>query len=246
MKTYYSNITTRAEGMPENRFKAIISNGTVDRYGTAFDPKGARMDDYMKNPVVFLKHDRSTLPIGRALSLRLVEDQWEAEFEIDGFTELERIVIAKLNSGTLNAVSIGAVVNPDKVEKLGDGSIVFREWELHEFSVVDVPGNPEALVTARDFNELVNTHREFQMQQRAFEAIVEREVAPMKRSLEDIKEAIEHLTMALEVLTDLLEDATAEEESEAEDEEEIDVEEENAFLRALSAEFDSWRKRNAN
>lgn len=244
-QTYYSNIAKRAEGMPENRFKAVITNGTVDRYGTAFDPKGARMDSYLKNPVVFLKHDRSTLPIGRAISLRLVEDQWEAEFEIDGFTELERLVIAKLNSGTLNAVSIGAVIDPDRVEKMSDGSVVFRSWELHEFSVVDVPGNPEALVTARDFSEIVNTHREFQMQQRAFGELLEREMMPVKRNLEDIQEALEHLTMAIEVLTDLVEDATAEEDSEAEDEEEIDAEEE-AFLRGLSVEFENWRKRNAN
>lgn len=245
MKSYYSQVVERAEGMPENRFKAIITNGTVDRYGTVFDPDGARLDEYMNNPVVFLKHDRSTLPIGRATSLKRVNDAWEAEFVIDGFTELERLVIAKLNSGTLNAVSIGAVIDPDKVEKRSDGTIVFRAWTLHEFSVVDVPGNPEALVTARDFSEIVNTHREFQMQQRAFGELLEREMMPVKRNLEDIQEALEHLTMAIEVLTDLVEDATAEEDSEAEDEEEIDAEEEE-FLRGLSVEFENWRKRNAN
>jgi len=240
-KTYTTTVE-RADGMPENKFKAVISNGTVDRYGTAFDPEGARMEDYLKNPVVFLKHDRSNLPIGRATRLELRDGQWEAEFVIDGFTELERLVIAKLNSGTLNAVSIGAVINPDKTEKMQDGSIVFREWFLHEFSVVDVPGNPEALITARDFNEVLLQHKEFRMQQDALQATVEREMAPMKRELSEIKEAIEHLVMAIEVLTDLIETEDDEEEEESE-EEGGEMEE---ALRALAEDFYFWRKRNAN
>jgi len=241
-KTYTTTVE-RAEGMPENKFRAVISNGSVDRYGTAFDPEGARMDSYLRNPVVFLKHDRSTLPIGRATSLELRNGNWEAEFVVDGFTELERLVIAKLNAGTLNAVSIGAVINPDKAEKLNDGSVVFREWELHEFSVVDVPGNPEALITARDFNEVLLQHKEFRMNQDAMQATVERELAPMKRELSDIKEAIEHLTMAIEVLTDLIESEEEGEDSEAEEEEEGEMEE---ALRALAEDFHSWRKRHAN
>jgi HK97 family phage prohead protease len=236
MKTHYSNIARREEGMPENRFRAIITNGTVDRYGTAFDPDGAQLDAYMKNPVVFLKHDRSTLPIGRATSLKRVGDGWEAEFEIDGFTELERIVIAKLNSGSLNAVSIGAVIDPDRVEKTADGSIVFRSWELHEFSVVDVPGNPEALVTARDYSSMMQQHQEFRMQQDALRATVERELVPVQRELSDIKEAIEHLTMAIEVLTDLMED---EEERTADDEEED-------YAERLADALLEWSKKNAN
>ena len=149
----------REAGMPENRFRAVITDGTVDRYGTSFDPYGADVRNYMKNPVVYLKHDRSNLPIGHATQLKLTNDgRWEAEFEIDGVTELERIVIAKLNAGTLNAVSIGAVVNPQRTEKGKDGVITFREWELLEFSVVDIPGNPEAIVTAREWSEVVNEH----------------------------------------------------------------------------------------
>jgi phage head maturation protease len=245
MKTnqqYFSNIAERAEGMPENRFRAVISNGAVDRYGTAFDPDGAQVDNYMRNPVVFLKHDRSTLPIGRATRLELKNGNWEAEFVVDGFTELERLVIAKLNSGTLNAVSIGAVVNPDKVEKLGNGDIVFREWELHEFSVVDVPGNPEALVTARDFGQMVNQHQEFRMHQDAIRTAVERELAPVQREMSEIKEAIQHLTMAIEVLTDLIET----EPSEAEDEDEITDEEGDDYAERLAQALIEWGKKNAN
>lgn len=238
-KTYYSQVTARAEGMDENKFRAVITNGTVDRYGTAFDPDGAQLDNYMKNPVVFLKHDRSTLPIGRATKLERVGDAWEAEFVIDGFTELERLVIAKLNSGTLNAVSIGAVINPDRVEKLNDGSVIFREFELHEFSVVDVPGNPEALVTARDYSAMVQQHSEFRMQQDALRATVERELAPMQRDLSDIKEAIEHLTMAIEVLTDLIEEP-----SKAEDDE--DGMEEEEYAERLATALIEWSRKNAN
>lgn len=243
MKTYYANLATREEGMEENRFRAVITNGTVDRYGTAFDPNGGKIEAYMKNPVVFLKHDRSELPIGRATKLELKNGQWEAEFVIDGFTELERIVIQKLNSGTLNAVSIGAVINPDKVEKLGNGDIIFREWELHEFSVVDVPGNPEALVTARDFSQMVASHKEFRMQHEAFRELVEREMMPLQRSLDDIKEVLNHLQMAVEVLTELVEEATLEEGSESE--EEVSDEEAQDVERLVEALIE-WRMKNAN
>jgi HK97 family phage prohead protease len=242
-QSYFSNIAERAEGMPENRFKAVISNGTVDRYGTAFDPEGAKMENYMKNPVVFLKHDRSNLPIGRATRLELKNGNWEAEFVVDGFTELERLVIAKLNAGTLNAVSIGAVVNPERVEKMGNGDVVFREWELHEFSVVDVPGNPEALVTARDFGQIVLQHQEFRMQQDAIRSAVERELVTVQRDLSDIKEAIEHLTMAIEVLTDIIET----EPSEAEDDEYDDEDEdESEALDRLADAIANWRKSHVN
>ena len=245
MKNQYYNtqIVSRAEGMPENEFRAVITNGTVDRYGTAFDPAGANMRNYLKNPVVFLKHDRSTLPIGRATRLELVDGNWEADFVIDGFTDLERLVIQKLNAGTLNAVSIGAVVNPDKVEKTSDGDVVFREWELHEFSVVDVPGNPEAIITARDYSAMMQQHQEFKMRQDALQATVERELQPVQRELSDIKEAIEHLTMAIEVLTDLI-DSDEGEESKTEEDEEAEMEEE-AFQR-LSDAINAWRKQYAN
>jgi HK97 family phage prohead protease len=237
--THNTVIAKRAEGMPENQFRAIISNGTVDRYGTAFDPMGAQMDNYLRNPVVFLKHDRSTLPIGRATRLELRNGNWEADFVIDGFTDLERLVIAKLNAGTLNAVSIGAVINPERAEKQSNGDIIFREWELHEFSVVDVPGNPEALVTARDFGQMVQQHKDFHATGDALRDLLEREIKPTQRQLEEIRQSIDQLTMAVEILTNLVEgnETQGDSSEEAEDDD---------YADRLAGALVEWSKRNAN
>jgi len=145
----------RDQELGENQFRAVISTGVRDRYGTSFAPLGADTRNWLANPVVYYRHDRGMLPIGHGTALTLTSDgRWVADFEVDGFTEFERIVIKKLNSGTLNAVSIGAHVDRSTIEyDERTETEIYNNWELYEFSVVGIGGNPEALVTDRSMPE---------------------------------------------------------------------------------------------
>jgi len=66
-------------------------------------------------------------------------------------------VYKMIKSGMLNAVSVGFVPNFDKIiygEKKGQPRTTYTEQELLEISVVPVPSNPNAIVTAKSVSDI--------------------------------------------------------------------------------------------
>ena len=144
------------------RFMATISTDSVDRDGEVMVPAGMNAKDYERNPVLLWNHDPSQ-PIGRALSLKRGESSIAADFEFakrpddyagDWFPDYVRGLVA---AGVVKAVSIGfmpleggaRVATKGDVEKYGsDVRKVFSKWKLLEVSVVSVPANQDALITA--------------------------------------------------------------------------------------------------
>lgn len=247
---------SREENLPENRFRAIITNGSRDRYGTSFDPQGAITRGYMANPVVLWRHKNEEVPIGHSISLTLTsEGQWISDFEIDGATEFERVLIAKLNSGSLNAVSIGARINPNEVEYDEDTDTYhFREWELYEFSVVPIGGNPEAVIVGREFSEEESESSYLEEYNRLIRDHCEQRGIPMedaedKEALEALEAHDEHqepteeragrvlsrsnekkLREAAEMILEVLKAADKEEEEEEDEDEDEDEDEERTVF----------------
>ncbi len=142
-----------------NTFTAVISTSAVDRDNEVIVAKGISFDRFMKNPVVLFGHDHHSLPVGKAMNIRSRGSKVIARVKAAP-TEFGQEVFALIKGGFLNAISIG--FDPFKDRDFGpptDAEIkknpelagvdrIFRKVDLLEFSVVNVPSNPEALITA--------------------------------------------------------------------------------------------------
>ena len=135
-----------------------VSTRAVDSYNTTFDPDGAELEQFERNPIVLWAHDRGKPSIGKDIGAYV--DEGKAVRGLTRFTPpsmnaFGHQVGLMVRAGFLNAVSIGFdpidwVVN----EERDDGEsffypVDFTRWKLDEYSVVPIPSNPEALADGR-------------------------------------------------------------------------------------------------
>ncbi len=144
-----------------------INTAGVDRYKTVIDPRGAKLENYRKNPVVLWEHSKDP----RRFTDPIARNQWVRHNGGDKPTEL----LAKpmflqddfsrqrwewYRDGVLNAFSVnilpvdGSSSAPTKEETRArpdwEGAhTIYREWDLAEYSGTTVPGNADALVADR-------------------------------------------------------------------------------------------------
>jgi len=130
-----------------------ISTGGVKRDALDIAPTGWKIDAYAKNPVVLWAHDDDTPAIGRAINTRIVGGVLRSTgiFATRDIHPLADTVYQLLKQRFLNAVSVG--FQPLRARLASDpsrpGGVDVLEQELWEWSVVNVPVDPEALATAR-------------------------------------------------------------------------------------------------
>lgn len=154
---------TKVDGRGERMLEAAISTISVDRDGDVLLPSGIQTEEFRRNPVVLLGHDASALPIGKATSIRRTPNAVMAEMQ---FAErpaahpstaewLPDTVYDLFRQGVLSAFSVGFTIDEAKPATKKDvarfGPTVRRivsKWNLLEFSVVTIPANQDALVTA--------------------------------------------------------------------------------------------------
>ena len=149
----------------------LVNTKDLDRYLTVVLPKGARVENYLNNPVVLWCHnmDDSTMkvPIGKCIELIKEDDFVRVKTEFNRNDPLAVKVFNAYKDGFLNSWSIGFI--PEKYEKYTEenfeklntkyglavsekevkdagcfGIYVVNQWELLEYSAVPVPGNPGA------------------------------------------------------------------------------------------------------
>lgn len=126
-----------------------ISTSNPDRSKDVVVPKGAKLDNFQRNPVVLLGHNYSGLAVAKADDIQVTDDAIFArvKFPKKGSYDVADTVYELYKEGIMNAWSIGFM--PIEFEERKDGGFEFKEWELFEFSAVAVPDNPEALTVAR-------------------------------------------------------------------------------------------------
>jgi len=147
----------------ERSVVARISTTAVDRDGDVMLPSGVDMTDFEKNPVVLFGHDAGRIPIGRADGMRRSRNTLEAKVKFaarpeslpEGQEWVPDTVFDLFQQGVLRAFSVGFTIDNAReadqkdIEMFGDGvTRVITNWKLLEFSVVPIPANQDALVTA--------------------------------------------------------------------------------------------------
>lgn len=144
-----------------------ISTRSVDRDSEVLDPAGCISKQFVKAPQVLWGHDYSLPPIGKADWLKSDDRGIKAKTTF-AETELAEEVWQLIKGGFLNTASVGFLPveriwkgdskwrsTCDKLNKKwgcdleADGcQVITTKWVLLEYSMVPVPANIDALITA--------------------------------------------------------------------------------------------------
>lgn len=148
------SVVSKAVDIEQGIFEAMISTESVDREGDIVRATGAKLANFLKNPVVLWAHNYYEPPVARALSVEIIPGEGlKSRFQFPEWdTNPQADVIRRLwSGGFLNATSIGFIpikskpIDEDKNEDVWWGPRDYVEWELIEYSIVPVPANQDAL-----------------------------------------------------------------------------------------------------
>jgi len=144
----------RASLREDSPLRVVMASEGRQADGIDLRMSGAQLDRYRGNPVLGYGHSyygRMNLPIGRTdpASIAIDGTQLAGELDFDQGDEFAREVERKMRAGYLNAVSIGFDVTEweNEADSYWRGGVA-TGWQLTELSVVPVPMDENALVTA--------------------------------------------------------------------------------------------------
>ena len=132
----------------DRQIRVTASDATPDRVGDVMVPQGIVTTNYDgANNIVLANHDLSK-PIGNA-KLIVSADRVEAviTFAPEGVSATADEYCGLAKAGVLKAVSIG--FNPIEWEPAPGRGRKYTKWEILELTLVAIPANPNALVTAK-------------------------------------------------------------------------------------------------
>jgi hypothetical protein len=154
----------RAKAEETRTVEFIISSSARDRHNSILNMKGWQLENFNRNPIVGYQHNvyggnmcnaanpDDVLGPGRAY---LENDLLigEVTFETKDINPQAEKIFRKVLNGTLRATSVGFLeIGEGKMKKTLDesGNVIdevymFSGQELLEFSIVNIPSNPEAV-----------------------------------------------------------------------------------------------------
>jgi len=133
----------------DRTYRFIASDSGVDRDRDTLAADGWDLDAYRANPVVLLAHDAGSLPVARAANVAVSNGALvvDIEFPPAGTSAASDQACALVAGGYLRAVSVGFLplewsFNEER------GGRDYTSIQLLEISLVAVPSNPRALISA--------------------------------------------------------------------------------------------------
>jgi hypothetical protein len=159
-----SAVATKAVKDDPRAYDWVISTGTVDRDGEVLVPRGAKWKGFLEaGGGVTWMHRDSEYPIAKAeriehgdnaiiARVRFPEkpeamadrDDWEPDYVLGlvqaGMVKATSVSLLRLPSGVREASKA------DRVKYGEDCRMVTSKWEMLNFSLVNIPANPEALL----------------------------------------------------------------------------------------------------
>jgi HK97 family phage prohead protease len=150
----YKGLDTEIKALGGNKVEFVISSGSVDRDNDIVVPDGGDFKHWRKNPVVLFAHNSHNPPVAKGSNIKIGSDKKiraTAEFTPNDLYPFGHMIGRMVSEGFLKATSIG--FKPKKMKQADDQEkrpwgLDFEEWELLEFSIVPIPANPEALISA--------------------------------------------------------------------------------------------------
>ena len=129
----------------------VASTDAIDRYGDVVS-QNWELESYKRNSVILWNHDQMAPPIGRALSVDVVDGKLMIDVEFDMADPHAAMIARKAQAGFINAVSVGfqpiemtpRSELPKDHKAYGPEGVFYQRSELLELSVVTVPANGQA------------------------------------------------------------------------------------------------------
>ena len=131
------------------RIKGIASTPSTDRMGDVVEPMGAKF----KTPMPLLWQHHHDLPVGQVTFAQPTKNGIPFEGVLPLVKEAGRLkerideAVQSVRYGLVTAVSIGFAAIEGMVERIETG-YRFKEWEWLELSLVTIPANADAVITA--------------------------------------------------------------------------------------------------
>ena len=150
--------SSKAKETDDDRTLEFIgSTENIDRDHEVIKLSGWRLTNFKKNPVVLVNHNPRELPVAKATKVWVDKADKALKFRVkfpEADVSPQGDTLFKLyKNGFMNATSVGFVPNRDKMvfgdPQAGEPRITFKEQELLELSLVSIPANIDAIVTAR-------------------------------------------------------------------------------------------------
>lgn len=166
-RTFETDAQVRAKMIEDRKVRFVISSEAKDRHRTVINMKGWNLDNYNNNPIVGYQHNvygdnmcsapnpddvigSSRVWIEEANGKSIL--MGEVTFEKAEINPLAEKIFQKILSGTLRAASVGFLEvgkgrteeQKDENGRVTDSTYFFKGQELVEWSVVNIPSNPEA------------------------------------------------------------------------------------------------------
>ena len=151
-KTVYKAYSADVVALGERSIQAICSTGNVDQMGEIVEQQGADLSVYKNNPIVLFSHNPEH-PVGTASNVRVERGMLLAdiEFAAEGVSAKADEICGLVKAGILKSISIG--FDPTDMEPINPsrprGPQRYKKWTLCEISIVAIPANTDAEVTAK-------------------------------------------------------------------------------------------------
>jgi HK97 family phage prohead protease len=140
-------------GIDDRSADFVISTGALDRYNSTISVEGWKTENFEKNPVVLWAHDDTIPAIGRAENVRVEDGRLKsrAVFAERDAHPLADTIFQLIKARFIGAASVGWIPLEYKFVEGGERGfgIDYLAQELLEWSVVNIPANPDCLVGAR-------------------------------------------------------------------------------------------------
>ena len=188
------NLNVETKDLGDGEIEVIVNSGKEDRHGEVINIDGLDIKKFMKNPVVMWAHDYSLPPIGKALKMWKDGKKLMAKmkFAIDENPQA-KVIYDLVKGGFLNAVSIGFIPF-EMVDNM------FTKSEMVEFSVVPIPADSNALITARKMGidtDLLNIYDKSINMKYELSKVLAKEIEDLTLGeIKFLKENLDNLTKA--------------------------------------------------
>lgn len=132
-------------------FTFVLHDESVNTYGFRMLTSGANLEEFRKNPVLFLNHKDWELPIGRWENIRIKGTRILADAVFDENDEEAIKVMKKVETDFVRMASVGAwppeeVSDAPELKLPGQTMPTVTRWTVREASVVTIGANHNALV----------------------------------------------------------------------------------------------------
>ncbi len=145
-------VPAQISAVGQDEVDVVMATAGLARDGHILVPRGCRLDNYRRNPIVLWSHS-ADFPVGAAGNIAVAEAQIAARvrFAPLGISAKADEVRGLTKADIIRCVSVG--FDPVEMKPLDPakprGGQLITVWELLELSFVSVPADVGAVVTAR-------------------------------------------------------------------------------------------------